>query len=119
MVTPPFLLARLFQSLVRANLVQSMKGHLVGFLLGLNPSEIRAAHIVRAIMGPFHAFDCTNDLACGLNHSCSLKDLFGRAEEALQRVFESFTLEQLARVPSNGNGRMKGVGVAFEPTMLR
>lgn len=104
MGTPPFLLARLMQRLVRAKLVQSMKGHHGGFRLLGDPSEMRAAAIVSAIMGPFKVFDCADTLHCGLNHSCNLIDLFERAEAALQVVFESVTLEELARVPSAING---------------
>lgn len=104
MGTPPFLLARLMQGLVRARLVQSMKGHHGGFRLLGDPSEIRVDAIVRAIMGPFKAFDCSNPGDCGLNDACNMIDLFARAEEALQRVFESVTLEQLARTPSAVNG---------------
>ena len=120
MGTPPFLLARLMQSLVRAGLVQSMKGHHGGFRLLGDPGEIRAAAIVHAIMGPFKTFDCTETFGCGLNHSCNLVDLFVRAEEALQAVFQSVTLEQLAKMPSAVNGHsIHRVDLVLDRTTLQ
>jgi Rrf2 family protein len=96
MRTPPFLLGRLMQNLVRGNLVLSMKGHHGGFRLLLDPSEITAADIVNLIDGPFMVFDCTGHAECGLNDACTLIDMFGRGEKALQEVFSSVTLEHLA-----------------------
>ena len=96
MRTPPFLLGRLMQQLVRGRLLLSMKGHHGGFRLLKNAGEITPAEIIRLIDGPFMMYDCTGHSDCGLNDACSLTDTFARAESAIQGVFTSVTLEDLA-----------------------
>jgi hypothetical protein len=58
-------------------------------------------------MGPFETIDCTDTQDCGLNHSCCLVDLFSRAEAALLGVYDSVTLEQLARLSLRRNGHRR------------
>jgi len=103
MRTPPFLLARIMQGLVRSNLILSMKGHHGGFRLQMDPADITAAEIVAAIDGPFRVFECNGIAECGLSDACSLVDLFACAENALREAFSSFTLERLAfTAPADG-----------------
>jgi Rrf2 family protein len=110
MRTPPFLLARLMQRLVHGQLVASLKGHHGGFQLLLEPRQITAGRIVNLIDGPFVMFDCTGQSECGLKDACCVVDMFARAERALQEVFASVTLEQLAHASpawrSSGSNRL-------------
>lgn len=99
MKTPPFLLSRLMQHLVKAGLLLSMKGHHGGFRLIKGSGDVTAAEILRSIDGPFEAFDCTGIAACGLRGQCTLLGMFSRAERALDEVFSSVTLEDLAHLP--------------------
>ena len=96
MHTPPFLLGRIMQRLVRADLLVSMKGHHGGFRLHREPVDINVSDIVLAIDGPFQMFDCTGIAACGLSGDCTMLDMFTRAERALDEVLCSVTLHDLA-----------------------
>lgn len=99
MRTPPFLLGRLMQRLVKGDLLQSMKGHHGGFRLARDPATITAQDIVRLIDGPFTVFDCSGDAPCGLAGDCPLICMMERAERALGDVFASVTLQTLAHAP--------------------
>jgi Rrf2 family protein len=96
MHTPPFLLGRIMQRLVKGDLVLSMKGHHGGFRVVRDPRSITVAEVVRQIDGPFHMFDCTGIEECGLAGECTMIDMFGRAEKALDEVLRGVTLEDLA-----------------------
>jgi Rrf2 family protein len=101
--TPPFLLARLMQSLVRAQLVQSMKGHHGGFRLRHDPAAITAAAIVHAVVGPFKVQDPFDCLPLGPTGTGTLTAMFARAEAALEDILAAVTLAELARrVPVTG-----------------
>lgn len=104
MHTPPFLLGRIMQRLVRADLLVSMKGHHGGFRLHREPPDITVADMVLAIDGPFQMFDCTGIAACGLSGECTMIDMFTRAEQALDNVLRAVTLQDLAahtRLPAS------------------
>lgn len=96
MRTPPFLLGRLMQRLVKGDVLQSMKGHHGGFRLTRDAATISAQDIVRLIDGPFTVFDCSGDAVCGLAGDCPLLGMMARAERALESVFSAVTLQSLA-----------------------
>jgi Rrf2 family protein len=102
MQTPPFLLGRIMQRLVKGDLVLSMKGHHGGFRLVRNPVDIAVADIVHQVDGPFQMFDCTGISACAMAGECTLLDMFLRAEKALDDVLRSVTLSELASHPRQG-----------------
>ncbi len=96
MHTPPFLLGRIMQRLVKGDLVLSMKGHHGGFRVARDPRGITVAEVIREIDGPFHMFDCTGIAECGLSGECTMVDMFSRAERALDEVLGAVSLEDLA-----------------------
>jgi Rrf2 family protein len=114
MHTPPFLLGRILQRLVRARLLVSMKGHHGGFRLQREPMVITVSDIVRAIDGPFRMFDCTGIAACGLSGECTMVEMFGRAEKALEDVLHAVTLDDLA-CHARLDGRGRGTSTTFKP----
>ena len=97
MRTPPFLLAHILQRLVKGGLVASMKGHHGGFRLQRTPREITVGQIVELIDGPVRVFDCSANVDCGLAGDCSLLELFGRVETAVQQTLHATSLEEVAR----------------------
>lgn len=97
MRTPPFLLAHILQRLVKGGLVASMKGHHGGFRLQRTPRDITVGQIVELIDGPVRAFDCSGNVDCGLAGDCSLLELFGRVETAVQQTLHATSLEEIAR----------------------
>ena len=105
MQTPPFLLSRILQHLVKNDLLQSMKGHHGGFRLARNAAAISALEIIHLIDGPFVMHDCTGK--CGMGPNCNMKTVFSRAEMALAEVFENVTLADLSQPHANGSVQPK------------
>ncbi|MFQ5601079.1 MAG: RrF2 family transcriptional regulator [Candidatus Krumholzibacteriia bacterium] len=97
MHTPPFLLSRILQHLVKGGLLVSMKGHHGGFRLRKNADTITALEIINLIDGPFVVFDCSGHTECGLSDDCTLLHVFSEAEKLLGRVFKAVSLTDLAR----------------------
>jgi Rrf2 family protein len=102
MRTPPFLLSRILQHLVRGDLLVSLKGHHGGFRLRKRPDEVTLFEIIHLIDGPFVMHDCSGKGDCGLSHDCSLRTVFTRAERHLEDVFRSVTLADVAQPRANG-----------------
>ena len=109
MQTPPFLLSRILQHLVKNELLLSMKGHHGGFKLRLSPDRITAYDVIHLIDGPFLMHDCSGH--CGLSSDCNLKHVFGLAEKSLENMFNTLTVAELAqpRWSSTIPGRKKQV----------
>jgi Rrf2 family protein len=95
MQTPPFLLSRILQHLVRNEILLSMKGHHGGFKLRLSPDRITAYDVIHLIDGPFLMHDCSG--RCGLSSDCNLKHVFGLAEKSLEAMFNDLTMAELAQ----------------------
>ncbi|HZL85110.1 MAG TPA: Rrf2 family transcriptional regulator [Candidatus Krumholzibacteria bacterium] len=95
MQTPPFLLSRLLQHLVKNEILLSMKGHHGGFKLRLSPDRITAYDVIQLIDGPFLMHDCSGH--CGLSNDCNLKHVFGLAEKSLESMFNDLTMAELAQ----------------------
>jgi Rrf2 family protein len=101
MRTPPFLLSRILQHLVKGELLLSMKGHHGGFRLRKHPEQVCVLEIIHLIDGPFVVHDCAGKGDCGLSPDCNLRDVFATAEKNLADVFQSVTLAELARPRSS------------------
>jgi len=106
MQTPPFLLSRILQHLVKSELLLSMKGHHGGFRLRRGADQISVYEIIHLIDGPFVVHDCSGN--CGLSHDCNLKTVFSKAETTLEDVFKNVTLADLSQPKwNNGSVTMK------------
>lgn len=101
MHTPPFLLSRILQHLVKGELLLSMKGHHGGFRLRKDPDQVSVLEIIHLIDGPFVVHDCAGKGDCGLSPDCNLRDVFATAEKNLEDVFRSVNLADLARPRSS------------------
>ncbi len=95
MQTPPFLLSRILQHLVKNGLLMSMKGHHGGFKLRQSADRITAYDVIHLVDGPFLMHDCAGH--CGLSSDCNLKSVFGRAEKSLEDMFNTLTLAELSQ----------------------
>jgi Rrf2 family protein len=97
MQTPPFLLSRILQHLVKSDLLLSMKGHHGGFRLGRNADDISAFEVIHLVDGPFLVHDCTGK--CGMGPDCNMKTIFSRAERTLGEVFRNVSIADLSQAP--------------------
>lgn len=97
---PQSFLAKIFQSLVHAGLVQSHRGVGGGFSLARSPSEINLLEVFRAVEGTFALQKCVGaEPECVVSeerlHSCSLCAVFAEAQGRVNEVFARTTLAAL------------------------
>ena len=95
---PEKFLAKIFQSLSRADIIRSHRGVRGGFSLSKNPDEVSIKEVLEAIQGPYHLMKCTNDRsACDKDGFCGLRELLVLAEGKLVSVFEEHSLADLVK----------------------
>ena len=94
---PRDFLAKIFQTLVRAKILQSAKGRGGGFRLARKPHEIALLDIVNAMEGPDLMDRCVIGLAkCNDLMPCSQHDLFKPIRQRLKDYLRTTTLADLA-----------------------
>ncbi|MDN3664227.1 RrF2 family transcriptional regulator [Algibacter miyuki] len=96
--SPQAFTAKILQSLVRHDVVSSVKGAYGGFEIEKRKiSEVKLAQIVNAIDGDSIYVGCGLGLAkCDENHPCPVHDKFKSVREELKNMLENTTLEELA-----------------------
>lgn len=95
---PEKFLAKIFQSLSRADIIRSHRGVRGGFSLSRNPAEVSTKEVLEAIVGSYHLMKCTNDRsACDKDGFCALRELLVLAESKMVSVFEHYTVEDLVK----------------------
>lgn len=110
MQTPPFLLSRILQRLVKSGLLHSMKGHHGGFRMNKRPDEINVYDVIRIVDGAIVVHDCNSE-KCGMGPNCTLRDAFTRAEHALEVALRGVTLADLTRPAQTEPAVQSGFGV--------
>jgi Rrf2 family protein len=91
-------LAQLFARLVRADLVESIRGPGGGYVLARSPRDIRAGDIVRAVEESLEPVPCVNacpDASCPRVDECVTRLLWKRLGERIEEVLDAVTLEEL------------------------
>ena len=94
-------LAKIFQGLSKAGLVESQRGATGGVSLGRDPSEISLAQVIEAVEGPMALNRCLLlENPCKNAPTCPLSPVWREAQGRLLGVLEGFTLDQLdGRLP--------------------
>ncbi len=80
-------------------LVVSRRGVRGGYELVRDPSGLTVGEVIRLIDGPLDPVRCTQDwegVCCPLKDGCSLIDLWRRAKQAVEAVYDGMTIAQLA-----------------------
>ncbi len=96
---PKSFLAKIFQDLVRAGLIRSIRGAGGGFALVKDPAKISVLEIIEAIEGKI-IFKRCKQLKPDCEHGsggCALCGLFEQAEDGLKDVLMRTTLVDLLR----------------------
>jgi Rrf2 family protein len=79
-----------------AGLVKSTRGARGGLLLLKPPSEIKLSEVVQLLEGSVAPVDCVNDpKVCHRSASCVTRDIWIEMTEAMSRVLDSTTLQDL------------------------
>ncbi len=93
---PKSFLAKIFQSLVKAGVVQSYRGTGGGFALTRKPSDITVLEVIEAIEGKIALQRCQLEVPdCEHMEGCALCGLFERAQDRVRAVFAGTTLADL------------------------
>ncbi|MCX7886779.1 MAG: Rrf2 family transcriptional regulator [Verrucomicrobiae bacterium] len=106
---PKSFLAKIFQSLVKAGLVQSVRGAKGGFRLAKPPSKITVLEILNCVEDGFALQKCVTDrpkcvVAERRVSGCALCQISGEAQHRLNEVLSRTTLEQLLKTqPEHAN----------------
>jgi|YelNatPaOPRAMG01_1025707.scaffolds.fasta_scaffold04215_11 Rrf2 family protein len=92
-------LAQLMLDLKRANIVESFKGILGGYILKKPPSEITLREIFEAVEGPINIIECihTSETLCKIQETCCNKKIWAFIEKKITKLLDSLTLEDLIR----------------------
>jgi len=97
---PENFLEQILLLLKRAGYLRSRKGQKGGYFLAKPPSEISVAEVIRVMDGPLAPIDCVSVSAhevCPLEKSCGLRWLWKDVRDAVARIMEATTFEDLAR----------------------
>jgi Rrf2 family protein len=95
---PRSFLAKIFQSLVRAGLVQSVRGTGGGFRLARPAAEITVLDIIEGVEGPIALQRCLEEKPdCEHMTHCALCGLLAEAQGRLRETLGRTTLAELAR----------------------
>jgi len=107
--SPQAFTAKILQSLVRHNIVNSIKGAHGGFEIQKDRiGEVKLAQIVKAIDGDKIYMGCGLGMeTCDENHPCPVHDKFKLVRDELQTMLENTTLEELALNIKSGMSFLK------------
>ena len=104
---PEKFLAKIFQQLVKAGLLRSVRGAKGGFLLRKPADEITMREVIEALEGPvainwclLRKGECEEELVCPLH------GIWDEAQQGLLKVLDRTTIEDLVkRIPNGKRGR--------------
>lgn len=106
---PKNFLGKIFQMLVKAQILRSYKGSNGGFILDRPKDEITIRMIIEAVDGPIYlnrclikAGECINDKCCQMHQ------VWKEAQGSLLSVLERYTVEDLSKERWGGRGPDNG-----------
>jgi Rrf2 family protein len=103
---PRSFLAKIFQSLVKAGLVRSVRGAKGGFALIKNPSDVTVLEIIESIEGRIAFQRCLQEeKGCEHVGGCALCGLFEQAQDGVKEVFMRTTLADLLKQSQSSSHR--------------
>ena len=107
--SPQAFTAKILQDLVRANIINSVKGAYGGFEIDKKDiSKIKLSQIVNAIDGDKIYNGCGLGLEiCDENHPCPVHDKFKTVRDELKHMLENTSLEELALNIKSGTSFLK------------
>ncbi len=114
-------LEQLFLPLRRNQLIKSMRGARGGYYLSAAPETITVGQILKTLEGPILASECVDiDLVnCDYIDCCVTRTIWNRITEAVDRVIESITLQDMldderSLYQINNKVKLSEIGEAYE-----
>ena len=92
-------LEQLLNSLKKAGLVNSTRGHQGGYILAKDPEEITLFSIVEELEGtlsPVHCVDTDQTLECKRKNICASKSVWEKVRNSICNALDNITLRELA-----------------------
>lgn len=102
-------LETIMQELRNGGLLQSQRGKRGGYTLRQSPQKITIGRIIRVIDGPLAPVRCVSATAyapcpdCPNEKNCNIRSVMKEVREAISRVLDLKTLEQILRDSEKGN----------------
>ncbi|MCM8831215.1 MAG: RrF2 family transcriptional regulator [Candidatus Omnitrophica bacterium] len=91
-------LEQLIVSLQRAGLIKTIRGKKGGCVLARSPDKIKLSEVISTLEGSLAPSDCvTNINFCPRANLCVTRDIWIKLYEAIMRVLNSITLEDMVR----------------------
>lgn len=81
-----------------SGIVASKRGYYGGYYLICRPDQISVGHVLRFLQGdpePHQCAACVSREACSMNHDCAFATLFNRASDAVFKIFDETTIQDL------------------------
>lgn len=108
---PKTFLAKIFQRLVKAGLVESIRGMNGGFRLAKKPEDISLLDIMISIQGPAGINVCAvNSKKCRRSSLCSVHPVWVDLRKEVDRRLQEKTIASL--VSGNGKNAQKSMGLS-------
>ena len=102
---PRHFLSKILQQLVKAGLLESMKGPNGGFKLSKKPGKITLLHIIKAIDGLEVFTQCGIGFKkCSDDHPCPIHHDFKIVRDKVYELFKKKTLKELVYEAEHGEG---------------
>lgn len=112
---PPQLLAKILQTLAKAELLVSHAGTNGGYALARDAQEISAFEVIRAIDGPLFITSCiTIHGSCDLAGHCTIKEPLRKVNDSIKGLLSAISISDLieASDPEQpGTGALVGGGL--------
>ena len=90
------LLAKVLQKLARSGFLQSVHGTNGGYRLRMQPDQITALEVIRAIDGPIVLASCfTDDTDCELTSRCNIREPLRKLHDGIQQLLSRMTISDM------------------------
>jgi len=97
-------LEQLMAVLRSGGFVRSIRGSKGGYVLAKKPDQIKLNDVLHRLEGPVATVECVDDQdCCTRSADCAARSLWMQVEQAIEKVLESVTLQDLVDRANNGN----------------
>jgi len=104
---PQRFLENILNHLKGGGFVESARGKEGGYLLAREPRDLSVGEILRYLEGPLSPVDCTvrgKKDSCPMVGHCPFRSLWSKAEQALAKVYDGTTFEELVIQEAEATG---------------
>jgi len=103
-------LEHLVTPLISAGIIRSKKGAKGGITLAKSPEVIKLSDIIKALEGPITMAECVDKPeTCSRAETCATRDIWSDVTQAIEKVLESVTLQNLVERQQKKKGVKQGM----------